>query len=84
MTPSSAPFWPVSDHRDRSVIHRDVITMTRVSSDETVDGKIKSRVEAWKRAISDHNRGKRRDRYKRPEPQIVGVRIPAPPADPRP
>lgn len=34
-----------------------------------------TQIEAWKRAIADQRKQQRRDRWKRPGPQIVGVRI---------
>lgn len=33
---------------------------------------------AWKAAIAEHNASKRRQRWKRPGPQVTGIRIPPP------
>jgi hypothetical protein len=36
-------------------------------------------VQRWKAAVAARNAAKRRQRWKRPGPQITGIRIPAPP-----
>ena len=40
-------------------------------------------LKAWKAALAQQRRQQRRDRWKRPGPQITGIRIPPPSDNPR-
>ncbi len=37
-------------------------------------------IQAWKRAVGEHNRNRRRNRWKRPGPAITGYVIQPPPS----